>query len=190
MSGTGKQTLVPGALAVLAGIGCFPFVTRAFWEGSTPILFYAGLCGAAATGLLQWSALRLGAAGVRARDAASCVAIVSLTFSFNVTFLVVGPVTIDRSLSTYMLRELESQGTLGITAPDLEVALIRGFIKEEKAIERRLDEQLLSGTVVRIGDRYFLSSRGRAVTELMRATASIFGVRRSSPGADREDAPL
>ncbi|MDB5559562.1 MAG: hypothetical protein JWQ36_2496 [Enterovirga sp.] len=163
-----------GSAAIGFGLLCLLF--KAGLLGGIGILFYRGLIlallAAIATGLLMAALIaRLRRPGLQLRDAAAA-AIVS--FSLNVAFLVVVPVTVDRSISVFLLGRLASTGASAYTADEVRRMFVDGYVGEQRQIERRLDEQLASGNIERVGERYRISAQGLAFIRTAQAAAWLF----------------
>jgi hypothetical protein len=162
------------ALGALAAFGLVLYLL-AFWIGagaSITILFYRGVVLAAAVGLVT------GAAGAwlggRLRDPSLAIASAAVSFSLNVCFLVLLPVTVDRSVSVYLLSTVEQQD--GINPPALEQAFVTGYVRDMHAVDRRIDEQRKSGniTVGRDG-KVRLTAQGHRFMAFSRSVATLFG---------------
>lgn len=163
------------ALGLLAAIG-FGLYLLAFAVGaasSIPILFYRGVLLAAlvaiATGIAgAWL-------GSRIRDPSLAVSAVAVSFSLNVCFLVLLPVTVDRSVTVYLLATVEQQRN-GITSPALEHAFVGGYVRDMHAINRRIDEQSQSGNLT-VGEdgKVRLTAQGRRFMDFSRVIARLFG---------------
>lgn len=166
-------------LLLLAGLTLFGFAIYVllFWVGlaaSISILFYRGvalaIAAAVLTGLVGlWL-------GRRTNDSSLPIAAAALSFSFNVCFLVLLPVTVDRSVSVYLLSTIEQQQDAGIDAERLQSAFIDGYVINMGAINRRIDEQRKSGNIaVAPNGEVHLTQRGRHFMELSRLVAQLFG---------------
>ncbi|MBM0207205.1 hypothetical protein JNW90_32605 [Micromonospora sp. STR1s_5] len=142
----------------------------------TAILFYRGLIlaviAAVLTGAILATAARaIGSWDVRPRDAVAA-ALVSL--SLNVAFLVVIPVTIDRSISVFILGQMASAENAPQSADEIRRTFVDGYVVEHHQIERRLDEQVLSGNLERTGAGYRLSPQGLSFVRLAKTVAWLF----------------
>jgi hypothetical protein len=163
------------AIAALPGIF---FFIGLFWLGtlnnSMPILMYRGLVIACVACIPQacllWCLLR----NFPGREYI-LLAATSLAFAANVIFLVVFPVTIDRSVSIYLLGQL-SRASLGMTESELNERVINQYIREYKGVARRMQEQMLSGNVEISGDRYRLTRQGEAFIRVSDGIVELFGV--------------
>ncbi len=116
---------------------------------------------------------RLGAdrPGVRGRDAFSAAV---LSLAFNLCFLVIFPVTIDRSVSVFVLGQMAAHADRAYSADQMTKVFSDVYVGEDHQIDRRLREQLLSGNVERIGAGYRISARGKAFIQTSKLIAWMF----------------
>lgn len=173
-----KQTIVAflfAAASAVPGVFCFIalFVLGVF-SNQVEILMYRGLLLAAVAALVHMAILSL-ALGKRPGAAYLSVSAVALALAANVTFLVVLPVTIDRSVSVYLLGQL-ARHEGGMTKDELDERLVHQYIDEYGAVARRMREQIISGNVARLGERYVLTAQGRQFIALSRFITDTFHI--------------
>jgi hypothetical protein len=143
--------------------------------GAIMILFYRciAICGLTAvligTALLL-SGARLGGATIRDRIAATLVAA-----SLSLTFLALGPVTVDRSISIFINGHMAAQPARVFTAAEIDQAFRDRYLTGMDQIARRMEEQRVTGTIERVGDGYRIASKGHALIATSRLTARLFG---------------
>ena len=168
-----RQTLL---LAVFAALG-FALYILLFWLGvgsSVSILFYRGvalaLVAALITGLIAaWL-------GRRSDDASLPVAAAAVSLSLNVCFLVLLPVTVDRSVTVYLLSNIERHQETGISPSGLERTFIDGYVVGMGAIDRRIGEQQKSGNIILGKDgKVRLTEQGERFMRFSRLVARLFG---------------
>jgi hypothetical protein len=139
------------------------------------ILFYRGLflvgVSSAVTLVLLLMVCRI-APRWQARDAISAAL---LSAGLTVCFLVVVPVTVDRSISVFMLNQMAAYPDELFSPQDVEAAFITRYVGEYQEIARRLEEQRASGNVRREGDHYRITAQGIAFMRVARAISAIFG---------------
>lgn len=93
----------------------------------------------------------------------------------NITIFTHLPVTADRSITVFMLGCMnESRSPL--TKEQLQEILIKKYITEYDATGKRLDEQIESGTVVKNGDCYIITHKGRLLMDIYRIVADLYGI--------------
>ena len=95
-------------------------------------------------------------------------------FALNVTFLIVLPVTIDRSVTVFLLGQMYETPNQPVTSQYLEERMRLRYIGELKAVERRMLEQMTSGNVTETPQGYMLTSQGRKFIELSGWIANLF----------------
>jgi cation transport ATPase len=167
-------------LASLTILGIVIFVAL-FWVGflkqSSPILMYRGISIAIAAAALQvvllsniWRASRYHSSA----KSPLITAATALAFAFNIAFLIVVPVTVDRSVTVFLLGQI-SRAPNGISAAELRQALVNKYIDQYDAVDRRMREQSLSGNVEAKGELYKLTTQGTRFIKFSRLVGSIFG---------------
>ena len=168
-----RQILLLAALTI-AGLAIYVLL---FWAGvasSISILFYRGIAlamvAALVTGIIaMWPARRTS-------DSSLPIAAAALSLSFNICFLVLLPVTVDRSVSVYLLSTIEQRQHSGVTSAQLERSFVDGYVVRMGAIDRRIDEQRKSGNVtVDAGGKVHLTRQGERFMSFSRLIARLFG---------------
>jgi hypothetical protein len=150
-------------LALLFGLGI---------AAGMDILFYRGVVLSAVAAL---ATALLFARFVSPREA---VAAAVLAFGLDIAFVVVLPVTIDRSISVFILATMEATPERVFTTADVEHAFTVVYVGDMRQIERRMHEQELSGNVGRSDGGYVLTPQGRAFVAFGRRVADLFGADR------------
>jgi hypothetical protein len=173
MKGYFRQLLLLGALTAFG----FSVYVLLFWSGaaaSIRILFYRGIILAIAAAIVTGIAALWPTR--RTRDSALPIAAAALSLSFNICFLVLLPVTVDRSISVYLLSTIEREQAEGIDGPALQRAFVDGYVVRMDAVGRRIDEQRTTGNVTVAPDgKIHLTSQGRRFMALSRTVARVFG---------------
>lgn len=163
------------ALGLLTALG-FALYLLAFAAGaasSITILFYRGVV------LAGLVAVIIGITGAwlgrRLRDPSLAISAAAVSLSLNLCFLVLLPVTVDRSVTVYLLSRVEQEPS-GIAPPLLERVFIDGYVRDMHAIDRRIDEQRRSGNIsVGTDGKIRLTAQGRRFITLSRTVARLFG---------------
>jgi hypothetical protein len=181
------------ALAAVLGLALFLAATALGLFGGISILFYRGLAELAVLlpvlAVLLTLLLRLpwpaGVLSVRDAVAAAVVAI-----ALNVTAFVLGPVTVDRSVSVFMLSRIED-APAPPTAEELRQAFTARYLRDWDQVGRRLREQTVSGNVERSpAGQYRLTPQGRSFMRTARFMSRLFGGDPRFVGADRRSIDL
>ena len=166
------------AAAVLLCLALFLLVSAAGLFGGISILFYRGIVALVALAPVMFLALLLplrlpwAASLLSARDAAAATLV---AVSLNLTFFVVGPVTVDRSVSVFMLSRLaDAQSPL--TADELRQTFAQRYVGEWDQVGRRIQEQIASGNVEQASeDHYRLTAQGESFMRTAQFISRIFG---------------
>jgi hypothetical protein len=182
LSGSGRALRWLGAQALLhAGALALGFATFVLlfqtdlWSGVT-ILFYRGLLLLALAFLLTLAATvalaGLGRAwGLRRRDAlGACV----LSLSLNLSGFVILPVTVDRSVSVFLLGQMAAHPDESFDADRARTVFDTVYLGTFRQMERRLAEQTVSGNVTPTDDGYVITPQGRAFIRFAGVVARLF----------------
>src|SRR5712671_1211497 len=165
-------------LAITICLALFIAATKFGLFGTVSILFYRGLADFVAITpalvLLLALIVRLPwPSGMLAGRDVIAGAVVAI--SLNLTFFVLGPVTVDRSMSVFMLSSLE-EAHAPLTAEDLRGAFTLRYLREWDQISRRLEEQISSGNVDQTPEgSYRLTPQGRSFMRTARLMSRLFG---------------
>lgn len=159
-------------IATVAWIALFHtplLVGSVFFYRGLVLLALVGLVVAAVLLAMRQTVLR-GLIGIR-----DILLILSLLLSVNVVFFTHLPVTADRSISVFMLAWMNrAEGPL--TAEEIEQGIVQEYVIDRDAIAKRLEEQLVTGTLVAEGDGYVLSDEGRSLIALYELIARAFNI--------------
>ncbi len=161
------------AAALLLGFLLYVGLFRSPLLGGVAILFYRGVALAFVGALL----LLLGGLLIRSRAriaVATLVGGVALSLAFNLCFLVLFPVTFDRSISMFLLARIE-QADGQLDARALEAAFTREYLVDMRQIDRRVTEQTLSGNIEVRQGRIHMTPRGKALLSSARTVGGWFG---------------
>jgi len=96
----------------------------------------------------------------------------TIVLCFNACFLTIFPVTVDRSVTTFLLEEIEKKP--GMTAEELEKIMIDDYIVRRKAIKRRIEEQLVTGNITYENGQVTLNKQGKGFLNLCKMIRTVF----------------
>jgi hypothetical protein len=164
--------------AVLLCLALFLLVSAVGLFGGVSILFYRGIVALVALAPVMFIVLLLvlrlpwAARIFTARDAAAATLV---AVSLNLTFFVVGPVTVDRSVSVFMLSRLaDAQSPL--RAEELRQVFADRYVGEWDQVGRRIQEQIASGNIEQASeDHYRLTAQGESFMRTAQFISRIFG---------------
>ena len=146
--------------------------------GNINVLFYRGII------LLLTVSLALAAALVfykrtrhgrllSYRDIVMCVTVL---ISFNILFFTHVPITADRSVTVFILGHMSKHTDTVISKEDMTSFFVKRYVNDYSAMERRFDEQVVSGNVTQEGNGYKLTKRGKLLIKFYDLVADIFGI--------------
>ena len=120
------------------------------------------------------------------RDAVSACAFAG---GIAVCLLIVLPVTIDRSISVFMLTQMAAQPDHAFTPSELRSLFVDVYVERYGQIERRLEEQKVSRNVAQARNGFRITPQGLAFVRFARALSIVFQTDRRfvTPAAARAD---
>jgi hypothetical protein len=145
-----RTTLEAAAVFISAAAFGFALLVGLFKAGvlgQIDIVFYRGVALCIVACVLTmitvgWLGQRLGVATVRDAFAAGC-----LSFGLNLSFLVIAPVTVDRSISVFMIATMAAAPDRAVTTAEMDQAFRAQYLERMTQIDRRMKEQVTSGTI-------------------------------------------
>jgi len=100
------------------------------------------------------------------------IVLLSFAIVVNLSYFALIPTIVDRSISVFVLNELESGPK---TLEELELAFVEDFVRAGEAVSKRLSEQELSGNLRRREDGSFeLTVSGRGSVSLFRFLGRLY----------------
>jgi hypothetical protein len=160
------------ALSTIFGFALYVGLTRSPLFAGVPIFFYRGLilCALSAALVVALMALRR-----RRFDLSTIIAAGALSLSFNICFLVILPVTLDRSISVFMLAQIEQHQDEGLDHQKLARVFVEKYVGDMHQIDRRVSEQRMSGNIALIDGSVRLTEQGHRFLMLSQNLARLFG---------------
>lgn len=142
------------------------------------IIFYRGLKILIVAGVIQWCITSLLIFYFLSTDIniSNAFAVMMASFAINVTFLVIIPVTLDRSVSVFMLGYLNKVDH-PLSKDELLKALQNIYIEKYGAVDRRIDEQIKSGNLTL--DEHgsvILTNRGKTFISCSKKIANLLDI--------------
>lgn len=102
-----------------------------------------------------------------------------MSFSINLSLFIVFPVTFDRSITMYLLQTLENknvQSCQGLSKEDLQSNLINEYVIKNGAVQRRIMEQSVIGTLKNNDVCIQLTERGKDFLNFSKTVKQIYGI--------------
>lgn len=110
------------------------------------------------------------------KDILLSMSIVLLT---NMLWLSLCVVSLDRSLSVFLLCYIDEYGQEyqeGMTEEQIDVIMDEVFVKKYEMVGRRFDEQIASGNIDKDGEMYKLTKRGKWFVKVFRLVGGLYNV--------------
>ena len=175
-----KKILVVGfgeALFVLFGVMIVLGVAAGGMKFFAPIRseHYAYFCiGGAIVGFSAW--IIIAALFFRHRDLSCLISASIAIFSLSLAFQVIVPMTIERSITVFLLNEMAKEPLQGYSAEELQQKLLQNYVEKRHVLEKRLKENKLSGTLSETFGKYRLSSSGLRIAHTLTLIGQFFSV--------------
>jgi hypothetical protein len=99
-----------------------------------------------------------------------------LIFSINIVFFTHVPVTAERSLSVFILGYMNQDPEEVLSHRQISQALEEKYLQGYRAVDKRLNEQLVSGNIDRQGSGYKITKQGKMLMTIYGFFADLFGL--------------
>lgn len=104
-----------------------------------------------------------------------CACVFFLFMGITLGWFILAPVTVERSISVYMLSFMEENDEKGITAGQFGDIFYDKYITDYGAFDKRFHEQVASGTIeADENGEYKITDSGRRIVSLFRLCADLF----------------
>lgn len=95
--------------------------------------------------------------------------------ALHLCFFILVPVTIDRSVSTFLLSRMDDeQYSQGLTKSQLQDILVQEYVTDFDAVGRRIEEQLASKNINQHGEYFTLSTQGKKFLQFSALVAEMY----------------
>lgn len=93
----------------------------------------------------------------------------------NMVIFTLVPVTVERSVSVFMLSYMDENSDQKFTKDDIGEVFTAKYVNDYGAFDKRFDEQLVTGTIVDNGDgTYTITDEGRFIVTMFRGVSKLF----------------
>lgn len=93
----------------------------------------------------------------------------------NMVLFTLIPVTVERSVSVFMLSYMDENSDKDFTQDDIGDIFTAKYVNDYGAFEKRFDEQIVTGTIKDNGDgTYSITDRGRLIVGMFRGVSKMF----------------
>jgi len=141
------------------------------------VLMYRGIVLIVISGIIASALLVLfkKLKGITWLSAKDVVLVFILCCSINMVFFTLIPVTVERSVSVFMLSYMDTYDERTYTEDEISEIFVDKYVNEYGAFEKRFDEQLTTGTIEKNADgSYSITSKGRLIVNLFKLISDVF----------------
>ena len=177
-SGNFGNTLLLIGIYVLIYLACSAMFVGLFHTGlfkSMEVLLYRGIVFIIITGAISaviMAVIRKFWGFITIRD---IIMMFTIFCCVNMVFFTLVPVTIERSVSVFMLSYMEENKDQTFTEDSVGEVFTSKYVEDYRAFEKRFDEQVVTGTIVQNEDgTYSITPKGEFVVKSFRIIAEWF----------------
>lgn len=108
-------------------------------------------------------------------NAKDAMVVFFLFSGFTLGWYTLIPVTVERSISVFMLSYMDQNDTQGISSDEFGDVFYDTYIQDFGAFDKRFREQVISGNIEDADDGgYVITDNGRTIVNLFRTCANLF----------------
>lgn len=148
--------------------------------GFQHVLFYRGLLYLVLTSLGIFAVILFVSIRLNYRYFESMIAALVLALSIHLNFFVVFPVTLERSISMYLLTTLEKNKITacgGLTKEQMKEGLINTFVIEKDALQKRIIEQSIINMIEKNEDCYTVTDQAKRFVQFSTFIKALYNIK-------------
>lgn len=107
-------------------------------------------------------------------DVKDVIAVFCIFSGITLGWFILIPVTVERSISVYMLSYMDENDSSEITSEEFGNIFYDSYIEDFGAFEKRFAEQEISGNIEAKNNGYVITDSGRFIVNLFRICANAF----------------
>lgn len=161
----------------IISFGLFVLLMRTPLLKGMEVLMYRGIVmiiisgiAAAALAVAFWKLRKIAWLGVK-----DIVCVFIICCCVNMVFFILVPVTVERSVSVFMLSYMDQSEDNHFTQDQIGEIFVDKYVNEFGAFEKRFTEQIETGTIVENPDgTYSLTDSGRTIVGMFRFISDMF----------------
>lgn len=92
----------------------------------------------------------------------------------NMVLFTLIPVTVERSVSVFMLSYMADHSEVDYTEDEIEEVFLQYYVEKYGAFEKRFKEQDITGTIEQSGEGYHITKKGEVLVSMFRTIAKLF----------------
>ena len=102
--------------------------------------------------------------------------ICSLTLCFTLMLHTLILTSLDRAISVFFI-SLMNETKTGLTKKEIKDTFYENYFENDKAIEKRIEEQLITKNIIQSDDRFIITKRGEFMFKLFSILSGIFDIK-------------
>lgn len=103
-----------------------------------------------------------------------------LIFCINLVFFTHLPVTAERSVSVFLLSYMSEKRESYLTEEEITRVFVQEYLYENKNIQKRFNEQLISGNVVEENGNFRITQRGMWIIKIYKFLGDLFDINKEN----------
>jgi hypothetical protein len=148
---------------------------------SMEVYMYRGTALIIITGILLWTMLLLlRLKPLKILDVKDTVCIVCFFCCINMVVFTLFPVTVERSVSVFLLSSMDAHDDHVYSKEEIENLLEEDYIEKNNAVDKRAMEQLETGSIEEINGGYRITERGKFIVSMFKLCSEIYNCNSSS----------
>lgn len=142
---------------------------------SMNVLMYRGIAFIIVTGVLAAVTMAVCGKFFKTIEIRDIILMFFLFCCVNTVLFTLIPVTVERSVSVFMLSYMDENSDRTFTQDDVEEIFKDKYVTDYGAFEKRFEEQIVTGTIEDNGDgTYSITDAGRNIVKMFRTVAEWF----------------
>lgn len=165
-----RATILCSCLCVLIALGVALLLRTPVFSGMRAYLYRLIILEAICCILLLTAgiALCLKRKELFGLELSSIVLCIGISALFMALFFSMGPTTIDRSYTVFMLSDMTDHADIVYTAEEIKDGFVDNYIERFNESKRRIDEQLSIGNLEQVEGGYCITEKGQRLIQLFR----------------------
>ncbi|EHL15453.1 hypothetical protein HMPREF9629_01842 [Peptoanaerobacter stomatis] len=102
----------------------------------------------------------------------------SVLIFFSIMMVIISTVlvSLDRSISVFIISDMRQNEQHIFTKEEIENRFLNIYVKKYGAMDQRIEEQIVTGTIEKIGNGYRITDKGKILINIFKLISDIFPV--------------
>lgn len=166
---------------ILAGTALFILSFHTPLLAGIDVYFYRGTALIVLWGVLLLAAILLMRMHIfKLLGIKDAICIVCLFCCINMVVFTLVPVTVERSVSVFLLAQMDANNTHVYSEDEMGTLLKEDYIDKNGAVQKRCEEQIATGSIKQKDGGYIITAKGQAIVRLFRLVSGLYGCNSTS----------